>query len=80
MERSAHVPRNTLRLCLRTDLTFRLVLRRQHGDGDVVRALLAPVVGHGQLEGVNTLLETADLQQARMSRLLRTKVKKYFYR
>lgn len=53
-------------------ITFCLVFWRQHSDGDVIRALLAPAVGHSQLEGVNTLLETADLQQPRMSRLLHT--------
>lgn len=36
-----------------------MVLGRQHGDGDVVGALLASGVGHGQLEGVNALLELA---------------------
>lgn len=62
--------------------TFRLVFWRQHGDGDVIRALLAPHVAHSQLEGVNTLLETADLQQPWMSGLLHTHTKdnKHFYR
>lgn len=44
-------------------VTFRLALRRQHGDRDVIGALLARRVRHGQLEGVHPLLETTELQQ-----------------
>lgn len=59
-----------------SSLTFRLLFRRQHGDGDVVGALLAPRVRHSQLKVVNPLLETADLQQPWMSGLQTSKSQK----
>lgn len=50
-------------------VTFCLVFGRQHGDRDVVGALLAGCVGDRHLEGVHSLLQTADLQKTWMSRL-----------
>lgn len=54
-------------------VTFCLLFWRQHGDRDVVGALLAPRVRHSQLKIVNSLLETADLQQPWMSGLQTSK-------
>lgn len=56
----------------REPITFCLVFWCQYSDRDVIRALLARRVSDSHLEGVNTLLKTAYLQQPWMSRLQHT--------
>lgn len=58
--------------CFAERFTFCLVFRCQHSNRDVVGASLARCVGDSHLEGVDALLEPADLQQPRMGRLQRT--------